>query len=59
VIVVETAADGGAMHTARFARDQGRPVYALDIAASGNRALLDSGALPLALDLQDLDFEPQ
>jgi DNA processing protein len=57
VIVVETAADGGAMHTARFARDQGRPVYALDIAASGNRALLDSGALPLALDLQDLDFE--
>ncbi len=55
VIVVETAADGGAMHAARFAREQGRPVYALDVAASGNRALLESGALPLAPDLQDLE----
>lgn len=56
VIVVETAADGGAMHAARFARDQGRPVYTLDSDASGNRALLETGALPLALDLQNLAF---
>lgn len=56
VIVVETAADGGAMHAARFARGQGRPVYALDSAASGNRALLEGGALPLEPDLQGLEF---
>jgi len=56
VVVVETAADGGAMHAARFARDHGRLVYALDVNASGNRALLDNGALPLAPDLHNLDF---
>lgn len=56
VVVVETEADGGAMHAARFARQQGRPVYALDVSASGNRALLDDGALPLAPDLHNLDW---
>ncbi len=51
VIVVETAVDGGAMHAARRATDQGRRVYTLDLPASGNRALLDSGAIPITPDL--------
>lgn len=48
LIVVETSFDGGAMHAARRAQEQGRTVYALDNGASGNRALLDGGALPLS-----------
>lgn len=54
LIVVETDADGGAMHAARFAAAQGRPVYALDLPASGNRALLAGGARPLDPDLKNL-----
>jgi DNA processing protein len=56
VIVVETEVDGGAMHAARFAGIQGRPVYTFDFPASGNRALLDSGAGNLTIDLRDLPF---
>lgn len=56
VIIIETAVDGGAMHAARFAALQGRPVYALDISASGNRALIESGAVPIAPTLRDLPF---
>ena len=37
VIVVQTEADGGAMHAARRAIEQGRRVYTLESAASGNR----------------------
>jgi DNA processing protein len=44
VIVVQTEIDGGAMHAARRATDQGRRVYTLDSAATGNRELLGSGA---------------
>lgn len=44
VIVVETEIDGGAMHAARRAREQGRRVCTLDLQASGNRALLNEGA---------------
>jgi DNA processing protein len=47
LIVVETSIDGGAMHAARRAFDQRRAVYTLDSTASGNRALLAEGALPL------------
>ena len=54
VIVVETGSEGGAMHAARFARAQGRPVYAVDCAASGNRALLADGAQPIGDDLRAL-----
>jgi DNA processing protein len=54
LIVVESSADGGAMHAARRAQEQGRTVYALDNAASGNRALLDGGALAIAPDLRGL-----
>jgi len=56
VIVVETRIDGGAMHAARFAAQQGRQVYAVDCLATGNRALLESGALPIAPDLANLPF---
>ncbi len=41
VIVIETSSSGGAMHAARRAREQGKPVYALDLPASGNRMLID------------------
>lgn len=55
LIVVETSAEGGAMHAARRAREQGRPLYVLDSPASGNRALLAAGARPFSHDLHDLD----
>ncbi len=44
VILVESAVDGGAMHTVRFAREQGRPVFGVDFEASGNQMLKDDGA---------------
>ncbi|MBI5667012.1 MAG: DNA-protecting protein DprA [Chloroflexi bacterium] len=50
VIVVETEADGGAMHAARFALAQGRRLYAVDNAASGNRVLIEAGAVALRAD---------
>jgi DNA processing protein len=50
VIVVETSVDGGAMHAARFAFDQGRRVYAVDNHASGNRDLIARGAVPVPPD---------
>ena len=56
VIVVETPADGGAMHAARFAHRQGRPVFTLDLPASGNQTLLENGALCLNTDLSNLDL---
>jgi DNA processing protein len=48
VIVVETAEDGGAMHAARFARAQGRALYAVDFPVSGNRALIADGVPALS-----------
>lgn len=56
VIVVESDADGGAMHTARFAVEQGRPVYTFDLPAGGNQRLIADGALVLRRDdpLRDL-----
>jgi DNA processing protein len=47
VILIESEADGGAMHTMRFARDLGRPRFARDCPATGNRAALADGAIPL------------
>ncbi len=44
LLVVETSAEGGAMHAARRALEQGRRVYVIDNGASGNLALLDEGA---------------
>lgn len=48
VIIVETSLDGGAMHAARRAIDQGRIVFAVDLPASGNRWLLEHGARPIS-----------
>jgi DNA processing protein len=51
VVLFESPIDGGAMHTARFARDQGRlvavPVPSPDFAGlascTGNQVLIDNG----------------
>ncbi|MCY4018038.1 MAG: DNA-processing protein DprA [Chloroflexi bacterium] len=51
LIVVESDADGGAMHSARFARDQGRRVFTFRLPASGNRQLMRDGAAVLPSDL--------
>lgn len=53
VIIVESAADGGAMYAARAAQQQGRHVYAVDLPASGNQALLREGATPIPRDEYD------
>ncbi len=55
VILVESHVDGGAMYTARFAGEQGRPVYTFDLPASGNQALIQRGAIALKRD-DPLDF---
>ncbi|MAS35576.1 MAG: DNA processing protein DprA [Anaerolineaceae bacterium] len=55
LIVVETAADGGAMHAARVAQRQGCPVYTFDLGASGNRELLANGARLLKTDLSNFN----
>lgn len=57
VFIVETDIDGGAMHAARFARMQGRPVYALDGDAAGNRQLIADGAIPVSPDFDALPPE--
>lgn len=56
LIVIQSEVDGGAMYAARFATAQQRKVYALDMDASGNRALLESGAGIIRPDLRDLPF---
>lgn len=54
VIVVETSIEGGAMHAAKRGFEQKRRVYALDIAASGNRLLIDAmGAVPIGAALHE------
>lgn len=50
VLVAETSADGGAIYAARAAQVQGRRLYALNLPASGNQALIAEGASPLSLD---------
>ena len=47
VIVVQTEADGGAMHAARRAFQQGRRVFTLDMDVTGNRQLAQEGAVML------------
>jgi DNA processing protein len=57
VIVIETSDEGGAMYAAKRAFEQGRRVYALDVAATGNRALIDQmGAGTIDADLKGLDL---
>jgi DNA processing protein len=55
VIVVQTDADGGAMHAARWAFEQGRRVYTLDCDASGNRALIDAGTPIISANLDGFE----
>lgn len=50
VILVESQLNGGAMHTARFVREQGKPVFTFDLPASGNQALLEDGAIAIRAD---------
>jgi DNA processing protein len=47
LVMVESEADGGAMHAVRFAMAQGRAVYAPDLPRSGNRHVLANGGLRL------------
>jgi DNA processing protein len=47
VVLVVSDAEGGAMHTVRFAQAYGRARFALDAEASGNRIALADGATPL------------
>ncbi len=55
VIVVESGKDSGSLYTARFARKQDRPIFAVDNGSEGNTILLENGATPLAPDLADWD----
>lgn len=43
VIVVETGDPGGAMHAARFAKSQLRPIYTFNYPAAGNQRLIADG----------------
>lgn len=43
MLLIETQSDGGAMHAVRFARQQQRPIYAVDLPASGNQAVIREG----------------
>lgn len=57
VIVIESNADGGAMHAARRAFELERAVYTLDLPASGNQELIANGATVIhTQDLSALDF---
>ncbi|MDE0085704.1 MAG: DNA-processing protein DprA [Candidatus Poribacteria bacterium] len=57
-VVVETSKEGGAMHTARYAQLQDRPVFACQWNSynqhnEGTRQLIRSGALPFLSDQLD------
>jgi DNA processing protein len=57
VIVIETETDGGAMHAARRALEQGRRLYTLDLPASGNRALIEAGASVVSVNDPSVELE--
>jgi len=56
IIVVETAVDGGAMYAAKFAQQQGRTVYTVDLPASGNQHLIQNGAEIISPAFSSLEF---
>ncbi|MGB1288466.1 MAG: DNA-processing protein DprA [Aggregatilineales bacterium] len=58
VFVVETAIDGGAMHAARFARKQGRHLYACIFPETGNLQLLRDKAIAIVPDLAKSEHLP-
>lgn len=51
VIVIESDSDGGAMHAAKRAKEQGRNIYTLDLPATGNQQLIKDGAIIIPRDL--------
>ena len=51
IIVVESDDDGGAMHAAKWANEQKRNLYTLDLPASGNQKLIKEGAIVIPRDL--------
>ncbi len=51
VVLVESEVSGGAMYTLRFARELGRPRFACAAEATGNRAALAEGAVPLPVQI--------
>lgn len=55
VIVIEAGADSGCLHAVRFARAQGRPVFAVISTARGNAQVLAEGAHPLEVRGGGLD----
>lgn len=52
VVLIESEAGGGAMHTLRFARELGRPCFVCDRPATGNRLALAGGAQPLPAEIR-------
>ncbi len=62
LVVVQTDADGGALHAARFAKAQGRPVYFVDnplgnpAAQRGIDILRAEGAKPIPMNVNDLSW---
>jgi DNA processing protein len=47
VIIVEAGATSGALHAARWARQQNRPVFVVPNGSAGNSMLLNDGARPV------------
>lgn len=48
VVVIESNKDSGALHAARFARQQRRRIFTLDLPAEGNQKLKNEGAVFIA-----------
>jgi DNA processing protein len=55
VIVVEAGPSSGSLHAARFARVQGRAIYAVENGSAGNRQLIEAGAHPLPPEFAEWD----
>lgn len=47
VVMIEAGERSGALYTVRFARQQGRPVFTVDLPAIGNRNLIQAGVTAL------------
>jgi len=68
VLVVEAAEKGGALHTAAFANDQGKAVFAIpgninSVKSGGTNRLIQNGEAKLVIDvfdiLDELNIKPQ
>ncbi|PJF43783.1 MAG: hypothetical protein CUN55_07355 [Phototrophicales bacterium] len=54
VIIVESGDPGGALHAARFARTQLRPVFTIDYSAAGNQRLREENCQSFSADLEGI-----